>query len=231
MVGFSGRYKPVYLYDAVPQNRDLLFDVYLAGAYTLDPFYNAFLEGGEDGVYRLKDLAPSRFMSSEYYQTFYGDTGWHNEIGVLFRVSEQLTVAIFMGQLTLGREKPERVDRVRQLVPILASLCHQHWQRVEVPWPEVPNSGEASPDLAQLVENAFHRFGESQLTAREQEIVRLILLGHSTASIAEQLFISAGTVKNHRKHIYAKLGLKSQSELFKQFIDDLILLAGRNASG
>jgi DNA-binding CsgD family transcriptional regulator len=39
--------------------------------------------------------------------------------------------------------------------------------------------------------------------------------------VAEQLSISPGTVKIHRKNIYAKLGIGSQSELLGLFIRDL----------
>ena len=38
------------------------------------------------------------------------------------------------------------------------------------------------------------------------------------ASIARNLDIAEGTVKNHRKSIYAKLGISSQRELFTQFV-------------
>jgi len=57
------------------------------------------------------------------------------------------------------------------------------------------------------------------LTAREREIVALMLQGHSSRSIAEAVAISVGTVKNHRKNIYRKLAVHSQSELFARFLD------------
>ncbi|RTF06923.1 response regulator transcription factor, partial [Serratia marcescens] len=52
------------------------------------------------------------------------------------------------------------------------------------------------------------------LTPREREIVDLILAGCSSQQIADRLFISLGTVKNHRKNIYGKLNIGSQAELF-----------------
>ncbi|EMV9186339.1 helix-turn-helix transcriptional regulator, partial [Escherichia coli] len=51
---------------------------------------------------------------------------------------------------------------------------------------------------------------------------------HSSASVAEQLDISPGTVKIHRKNLYAKLGIGSQSELLGLFIREL---AGRDGTG
>ncbi|MNI47737.1 Response regulator protein TodT [compost metagenome] len=76
-------------------------------------------------------------------------------------------------------------------------------------------------DLDFKIREAFDQFGAHILTGREQEIVQLLLRGHSSASVAEQLNISPGTVKIHRKNIYAKLGIGSQSELLGLFIRDL----------
>ncbi|WP_424020157.1 helix-turn-helix transcriptional regulator [Marinomonas arenicola] len=36
--------------------------------------------------------------------------------------------------------------------------------------------------------------------------------------MAALCFVSEGTIKNHRKSIYRKLGVKSQGDLFKRFI-------------
>ena len=46
----------------------------------------------------------------------------------------------------------------------------------------------------------------------------MLLSGCSNKEIARKLAISAETVKVHRKHMYGKLGIKSQSELFSLFL-------------
>jgi DNA-binding CsgD family transcriptional regulator len=51
------------------------------------------------------------------------------------------------------------------------------------------------------------RFG---ITAREGEIIRLLLEGKDSKRITEDLFISDHTVKNHIHHIYQKLGVKNR---------------------
>jgi len=51
------------------------------------------------------------------------------------------------------------------------------------------------------------------LTAREQEILRLILQGASNKDIEQKLFISASTVRNHIYNIYQKLGVRNRLEL------------------
>jgi DNA-binding NarL/FixJ family response regulator len=53
------------------------------------------------------------------------------------------------------------------------------------------------------------------LTAREQEVMRLLAEGLSTRDIAERLYISPKTVENHRANLMKKLGLSSTIELVR----------------
>ena len=53
------------------------------------------------------------------------------------------------------------------------------------------------------------------LTAREQEILRLLAEGLSAKEIAQKLFISPKTVENHRANIMNKLDLHSTIELVR----------------
>jgi DNA-binding CsgD family transcriptional regulator len=51
------------------------------------------------------------------------------------------------------------------------------------------------------------------LTAREREVLALLIRGATYAQIAKALFISPETVRTHCKHIYAKLGVKRRAGL------------------
>lgn len=51
-----------------------------------------------------------------------------------------------------------------------------------------------------------------QLTAREQEILKLLAQGHPYKRIAAQLYIAPSTVVTHITHIYRKLGVQSRTE-------------------
>ena len=50
------------------------------------------------------------------------------------------------------------------------------------------------------------------LSAREREILQLIAQGLSNRQVAQQLFISPGTVKKHTANIYGKLGVHSRTQ-------------------
>jgi DNA-binding NarL/FixJ family response regulator len=49
------------------------------------------------------------------------------------------------------------------------------------------------------------------LTAREREVLALIGRGRTNAEIARELVVSAGTVKTHVNHIFAKLDLRNRA--------------------
>lgn len=53
------------------------------------------------------------------------------------------------------------------------------------------------------------------LTAREEEILRLVAEGHSNQAIGAMLHLSPATVQTHRANIMQKLGLHSRVDLVK----------------
>ncbi|NJP41722.1 response regulator transcription factor [Oscillospiraceae bacterium HV4-5-C5C] len=62
--------------------------------------------------------------------------------------------------------------------------------------------------------------GINQLTAREREIARLAGLGLRNKEIAQQLYISQGTVRNHLNEVFQKLGIDRRGSL-KDYLDQL----------
>ncbi|MDP3894384.1 helix-turn-helix transcriptional regulator [Nocardioides sp.] len=63
---------------------------------------------------------------------------------------------------------------------------------------------------AHLISLLMHVYG---LTAREQEVTRLVLRGESTQAIARELVIAGGTVQAHLRNIFEKTGVRSRREL------------------
>jgi DNA-binding NarL/FixJ family response regulator len=62
------------------------------------------------------------------------------------------------------------------------------------------------------------RMPRAVLTAREEEIVKLIAEGHSSKDIATRLVISVKTVERHRYNLLAKLGMRDRTELTRYAI-------------
>lgn len=81
-----------------------------------------------------------------------------------------------------------------------------------------------TPSLAGLVLSEFRRLAAAQepaepgLTARENEVLRLVAKGYTYREIGERLFISTKTVQNHVQNILTKLQLSKRYELMRYAI-------------
>jgi DNA-binding NarL/FixJ family response regulator len=56
------------------------------------------------------------------------------------------------------------------------------------------------------------------LSSREREVMDMVARGRTNASIAQALFLSEKTVKNHLNHIYAKLRAHSRAEAIVRWL-------------
>lgn len=71
-----------------------------------------------------------------------------------------------------------------------------------------PEAAESAYDAA------CHSLAQTHhLTPREDEVARLLVRGHTRASIAKKLFVSENTVRAHVKNIYGKLSVHSKQQL------------------
>lgn len=185
---------------------------FVAGAFLLDPFYQAANEHRRFGLLRLQDVAPQRFREGEYYRNWYRSCGFSDECGYLIDIGSDAFVNVALGRLGRHRFSDAQVRTLRSVEPAVTALCQQHWGRES-------GSGEG---LRRQLHLALDEFGSSLLTERETQVINLVLHGHSTKSVASRLGISVETVKLHRKHAYAKLEINSQAELFYLFLDSLM---------
>ena len=74
-----------------------------------------------------------------------------------------------------------------------------------------------TPSIAKKVLTLFKKYipvknDDFSLTPRELEILNLLVEGQSNLEIANDLFISKQTVRNHIRHIYKKLQVHSKSQ-------------------
>lgn len=221
--GYRQEDRPLDLYDDFgPDKRDIFVTVYQAGPYLLDPFFHASRNQVAPGLYRMRELAPDRFYQSEYYRSYYVQTGLTEEIGFFLATEDGARVVVSL--MRAGHSiafSARELARLRSVAPVVIALAARQWRSLGQRFDDrrfedtVPPAGDLS------LHAAFADFGRQRLTGREAEVVSLVLRGHSSEAIATALNIAPGTVKIHRKNIYAKLGIGSQAELFSMFLDSL----------
>ena len=59
-----------------------------------------------------------------------------------------------------------------------------------------------------------------ELTRREQEVLRRVIAGSPSVAIAANLHISARTVQDHLKSIFAKVGVRSRGQLVARLLEE-----------
>ena len=221
---YPGTDLPVIEYFQVPEEGGAsTLDVFVRGAFLLDPFYLAATRDRKFGVFRLRDLSPSSFRDSEYYRSWYRNCGYQDECGFLIPLGPEGFINIALGKTAFRAKFGQReLALFEAVLPVVQTLCQQHWAG--------SNTAQPSVNLRAQLHSALDCFGSSLLTDREAQVIKLVLHGHSTKSLAEKLSISVETVKLHRKHAYAKLEIGSQAELFYLFLDSL-MSAGNYAGG
>jgi DNA-binding NarL/FixJ family response regulator len=106
------------------------------------------------------------------------------------------------GYLVHGRFEPEELER-----RILA-VARGEMVLSPAVTPAVFDALRRAPGA----DNDSRQEGLGALTAREREILNLLARGRSNRDIAEELFITNKTVKNHLSRIYEKIGVHSRAE-------------------
>ncbi len=218
--GYRGAARPLDLFDDFPRKKRAVFVTdYQAGPYLLDPFYLAATKPVSPGLYRMRDLAPDRFYQGEYFRSYYVQTGLAEEIGFFVDTGRGAMVVVSLMRADKAFSAKEFMA-LRAAWPIVAVATGRHWADVADRFEAKDVTGPGAS--GRQIERSFQHFGEGQLTPREREVVEYTLKGYSAEATRQVLGISSGTVRIHRRNIYAKLGISSQGELFARFIDTLV---------
>lgn len=214
---YCGDRRPIALHADFPDWKyKVMVEDYQAGPYLLDPFYLHCAAMPEPRLVRLRELAPDRFYQGEYFRNYYVQTELAEEIGFMLPVGREVHVVI--SAMRAGRVFSAREFRdLSGVVPVVGALAAHQWSGLAERFRAAP----AAPDgqrLSGLIDAAFRSLGANLLTPREVEVVEYTLKGHSAEATGLALGISPGTVRIHRRNIYAKLRIGSQGELFSRFI-------------
>lgn len=202
-----------------------VIDNFLSGTYLLDAVYTACRNGVASGLYRLNELAPDNYFSSD----FYNSADFHpcvsdeagslaEEIVYLARLSDEVYVVLSLMRTNASSAFGEvEFASLKALERAVLETMKDHWAGLGAGTPELKDAGRPN-----ALERAFSTFAVNVLSPREQTIVSLLLRGHSTLSAAHTLDIAEGTAKVHRKNIYEKLSISSQAQLFLMFCEHII---------
>lgn len=213
--------RPIHLYSTfTPEEHVVFVSLYQTGPFLLDPFYHAASEP-KPGVWRMRELAPDRFFSSEYFRSYYTQTGLAEEIGFFIAQDDGVTVVLsLMRREGSGVFSGAEFALLKKSEPMIAGLVHHVWRdlrrRFDAALAKSTKGGRKSAYLA-----ADRVWRNLNLTEREASTIELVLQGHSSESIGLRLGISTGTVKVHRRNVYRKLGISSQTQLLAIYLKNL----------
>lgn len=164
---------------------------------TQNPFC-AYVDRSGDRYFsarRTTDVVDMRtFRRTEFFEVFEVGTLPHE---IQMRLPGEAETHWTLGVGRSGRNYSERdlllLDALRP-----ALIGYESYRRLAA---TVADLREARPGSAD----------DGVLTGREREVLDLVAAGATNAAIAEQLWISPGTVKKHLEHIYLKLEVSSRT--------------------
>jgi DNA-binding CsgD family transcriptional regulator len=213
---------PQCIYHEIPKvAQKSQIDRYLEGPYREDPFYQISLNQPRGQFYRLTDLLGGLLQDSYYYQLYYSGTGTVDEVIFLSRLVDDSVINIsLMRKASHGRFEDQEYRFLRNLAPPISALLRSHSQMADF-----SDRYLLEPDIDGVIDHAFTAFGSSLLSPREKSVLELMLRGYGSNTSAEKLGIAKETLRRHRKSIYRKLDVSSQTDLFSLFISCLPYLA------
>ncbi|MCB1675199.1 MAG: helix-turn-helix transcriptional regulator [Halioglobus sp.] len=219
---------PRVLYHEIPRHAIASqIDRYLDGPYREDPFYQTSMQQPRAKVYRLSRVVMGNLEDSNYYRTYYAGTGTADEAAYLAKLRGGSVINLSMMRLPLrGAFSDQEYEMLYLLAEPVSELIKTHSE----------HDGFAvrhliQPDIDQQIDLAFRTFGKSLLSPREKDVLELMLRGYGTEVSAQRLAIAVETVRRHRKNIYRKLDVSSQTDLFSLFLNAMSCLgaaAGRD---
>jgi len=187
---------------------------YLTRLYVLDPFYRLFADQQAFGFFGLTQIAPDEFEN--IYHAYFNFLELADEVGYLFEIGDGSCLHVDISRFgSSGVFSNAERSALKQLYEPLSLLIKSHINSSAVSGFDTRLTDTGS------VESVLLNFGKQVFTNKEYQTCQLLLQGHSTKAIANIMGIGAETVKMHKKNVYGKATLSTQSELLALFIDIL----------
>jgi DNA-binding NarL/FixJ family response regulator len=166
---------------------------------------------------KMDGLAATRAIKEEFPRTSVVMVTMQEDPDYLF----EAVIAGAAGYVLKGATPEQLTDAVRQVLDgeflfnqkLTIDLLRSMADREQSSAP--PSGVEASEESL-----------SEPLTARETEILRLLAQGQTNPQIARELVVSPGTVKNHVRHIIAKLGVSDRTQAAVRAMELGLLASG-----
>jgi len=179
------------------------------------------LEEYEDYYYKIDDIRIKAFDSPEPVKSSslmnYRDwkqTEYFNDFLLKYNLYYSCGIDLYFGGQMLGtislfREENERDFSLKDIIYlelISRQTANQLYKLFEMKKFKNKNRNNKSENLVSKCKNY-------NITKRELDVIKLIILGKSNSQISEELYISINTVKKHLNHIYNKTQANNRTEL------------------
>ena len=212
---------PRVLYHEIPEEAVASqIDDYLEGPYREDPFYQTSMHQPRAKIYRLSRVTLGKLEQSDYYREYYGDTGTVDEAIYLAKLHGGNVINLSMMRLPQhGPFSDDEYQALYLLAEPVSELIKSHTEHHDFAITHL-----IQPGIDHQIDLAFRTFGASLLSPREKDVLELMLRGYGTDTSGQRLGIAVETVRRHRKSIYRKLDVSSQTDLFSLFLNAMSCL-------
>lgn len=142
-----------------------------------------------------------------------------NVVGKNQRIIRQLTLLLFAGLLFRAVSLAFYSVAIWALAPLILVYFLSHLMAL---WYLRQQSNNLFEPISAERPNAIKKtqlYQKYHVTPREQEVIEQLCLGKTNQQIADTLFISLQTVKDHTHRIYNKVGINSRMKLVRMIND------------
>jgi hypothetical protein len=186
---------PRILYHGIPKHAMAAqVDRYLEGPYREDPFYQTSMQQPRSKIYRLSRVTMGRLQGSDYYCSYYADTGTCDEAVYLAKLQAGNVINLSMMRLAeRGPFSDQEYESLYLLAEPVSELLKSHTEHSDF-----AATNLIQPGIDHQIDLAFRTFGASLLSPREKDVLELMLRGtpghcrRNCASASQEYLSQAG---------------------------------------
>jgi len=183
---------------------NLLAKDYVINGFKNDPMVQTAIRSPRVKVRHL----PSSHYSPNYRSQYFKKADLIDKVTSIHSSQSVLFVVNFYRIERSGEFSQIEFKDLETLAPIISKFVLSHTQLKER-----HSQNDYADKVFQLINDETQIF--TVLSPKERDVCRAILLGQDEKGIAAAMGISLNTVITHRRRLYSKLNITSQSELFK----------------